>query len=295
MPSNATRITLVETPRDAFQGLPKLIPTSTKIAYIQSLLEAGFKHLDIGSFVSPKAVPQMADSEDVARAVCGDASVEFIAIVANAQGVSRALNVEGIDTLAFPFSLSDTFQRRNTNKGIDETWPAIDEMLTRIGEHGRHFLIYISMAFGNPYEDPCSLETLKNFITRLATSGVQQISLADTVGVAEPLQVKATFEALLSAFPKIDWSAHFHGRPDDWHHNILAALEGGCRRFDGAVGGLGGCPFAYTKDKLVSNVPTEGLVQRFEQLGYPTGIDPEKLARSSALANEINNRYGGSA
>lgn len=280
---------IVETPRDAFQGLAQQIPTEEKIRYIRAALDAGFRHIDAGSFVHPKIVPQMADTRAVVEAVRGRKDIEYIALVANEQGVDRAIECGGLDTLGFPFSFSNEFQMRNTNKTVAETWPVVERMIARTEDADLSFLAYVSMAFGNPYGEAWDEERLMDFLKALRRSGVRHVALSDTTAVAQPEQVKHLFKRAKGELPEIEFSAHFHGRPGEWHHNILAALEAGCVRFDGACGGLGGCPFA--QDKLVANVPTEGLVELLEDHGHETGIDSDKLAECSKLAQEFQKKY----
>ena len=282
-------VVVVETPRDAFQGLSQFIPTEEKIAFVRSILDAGIRHVDLGSFVSPKAVPQMSDSEEVVRAFRKLSDIERIAIVVNAKGLQRATDVGGLDALGFPFSLSRNFQLNNTNLTSTQTWPVVEQLIIQTELHDMSFILYVSMAFGNPDEDAWEEATLLRFVKSLTAMGVRHVSLADTIAVAQPAQVKHAFQQLRAEFPQIDFSAHFHGRPQDWFLCVDAALEAGCRRFDAACGGLGGCPFA--QDKLVANIPTEGLVRRLEQNGFSTGIDPGKIEASARLAREIQQRY----
>ena len=285
----AEAVTLVETPRDAFQGLTKLIPTGEKVRYIRALLDAGFKHLDVGSFVSPKAVPQMADTRAVVEAVRGNKAVEYIALVANERGVERAIECGGLDALGFPFSFSHEFQLRNTHHSLSEVWRVVERLQARIESADLSFLAYLSMAFGSPYGEPWDESALLAFLTSLSRTGIRHVALSDTIGCARPEQVRQVFRRARIELPELELSAHFHGRSGDWHFNVLAALEAGCRRFDGAAGGLGGCPFA--QDRLVANVPSEGLVQHFEERGFATGIDPAKLAACANLAREFQATY----
>ncbi|MCZ7644792.1 MAG: hydroxymethylglutaryl-CoA lyase [Planctomycetota bacterium] len=283
-------VALVETPRDAFQGLPGFIPTAEKIAYLRALLETGLRHVEVGSFVSPKAIPQMADTEAVVRALPPREEIEYIGLIVNEQGVERALGVGGLDTLGFPFSLSNEFQVRNTKKSVSETWPLVERLLARTESHDMSFLVYVSMAFGNPYGEAWSEAALMEMLRSLVRLGVRHVALSDTCAAAEPGQARGVFARAAKEFPVLELSAHFHGRPGDWHEVVLAALEAGCRRFDGAAGGMGGCPFAA--DKLISNVPTEGLVERFEALGHKTGVDPLKLAVCARMARDLQAKYG---
>lgn len=286
----ADKVIIVETPRDAFQGLPKLIPTAEKIRFIRALLDAGIQHIDLGSFVSPKAVPQMADSEQVIRAFGALHDIERIAIVVNEQGLERALGVGGLDALGFPFSFSAQFQMQNTKTTPKQTWPLVEKMISKIEQHDMSFILYLSMAFGNPYGESWSEEELFALIRSLCAMGVRHISLADTVALAKPEQVRRIFQRARAEQPKIEFSAHFHGRPETWFECIEAALEAGCRRFDGAVGGLGGCPFA--QDTMVANIPTDQLAHKLAALGYAVAIDLKKMSTCAELAREFQKTYG---
>jgi len=283
-------VTIVETPRDAFQGLPRIIPTDEKIRYIRALIDAGFRHIDLGSFVSPRAVPQMADSREVVNAFRNERSLERIAIVVNMQGVERALDIGGLDALGFPFSLSRTFQLQNTKTNVTSTWPVVEKLIERTEQHDLSFILYLSMAFGNPYGEAWDEESLFAFIRTLGSMGVRHISLSDTVALAKPEQVARIFRRALKDQSDVTFSAHFHGRPENWFDCVQAALDGGCRRFDAAAGGLGGCPFA--QDKLVANIPSDTLVQRLEKLGYSTGVNVEKALPCGNLAREFQSKYG---
>jgi hydroxymethylglutaryl-CoA lyase len=291
MPEN---ITLVETPRDAFQGLSRLIPTGEKIRYCASLLDAGVKHVDLGSFVSSKAVPQMADSANVFAAFADRAGIERLAIVVNENGAKRAFAAPGVDALGFPFSLSDRFQKENSGKLQFETWPAMKSILHDAQLLKKSFVLYLSMAFGTRYDDPdeknWSEEKLLAFIETLITvGGVDHISLADTVGVATPSRVKRVFHAVRKTFPGTLFSAHFHGNPRSWMRVVEAALDAGCRRFDCAAGGLGGCPFAH--DTLIANIASEKLAARLKKDGFATGVDVERLQHCAKTAREFQARY----
>jgi hydroxymethylglutaryl-CoA lyase len=287
---NDSAVTLVETPRDAFQGLPKVIPLAEKIRYIELLLDAGIKHIDLGSFVSPKAVPQMADSAEVFAAFSSRPGLERIAIVANEVGAQRALATPGLDTLGFPFSLSEEFQLANTRKTRAQTWPVVKAIMAEAAVRKKSFVLYLSMAFGNLNGEPWSREQLALFVSELIAAGVRHISFADTVGVANPHQVQQAFSSAVKAHPNVLFSIHLHGRANDWMHCIDAALEAGCRRFDCAAGGLGGCPFAH--DKLIANIPSEKLAERLEARGCKTGVNLLKLEHCAAVARTLQNRYG---
>jgi hydroxymethylglutaryl-CoA lyase len=289
----AESVTVVETPRDAFQGLPIFIPTAEKISYIKALADAGYRHIDLGSFVSPKAVPQMVDSREVVAAFKDDHSIERIAIVVNRQGINRAIEVGGLDALGFPFSLSKQFQMQNTKTTVTQTWPLVEGMIQDVEEHDMSFILYLSMAFGNPYGEAWDEEALFAFIRSLRQMGVRHISLSDTVAMATPEQVRRVFKRAIGEIRDVEFSAHFHGRPDNWFACVQAALESGCRRLDAASGGLGGCPFA--QDKLVANIPSDKLVAKLETLGYSTGVNVKKAEACAALARELQKRYGSAA
>jgi len=286
-------ITVVETPRDAFQGLPKNIPTDEKIRYIRTLIDAGFKHIDLGSFVSAHAVPQMADSAAVVRSFRDETSVERIAIVPNLRGVEDAVSVGGLDALGFPFSLSQQFQLQNTRTSTTQTWTLVESMMAKTEKHDMSFILYLSMAFGNPYGEPWSEDSLFTMIKTLMKMGVRHISLADTVAVAKPEHVSRIFQRALAEYPNVQFSAHFHARPENWFDNAGAALNAGCKRFDAAANGLGGCPFA--QDTMIANIPSDELVRKLEGLGYSTGVNLQKLESCSALARELQRNYSRAA
>jgi hydroxymethylglutaryl-CoA lyase len=282
-------ITLVETPRDAFQGLPQFVPTAEKLAHAAALLEAGFKHLDLGSFVSSKAVPQMADSAEVFAALKDRPAVERIAIVANAAGAARACAAAGVDTLGFPFGLSERFQFANSRLTRRETWAELNACETSARQAGKGFILYLSMAFGNLEGEPWSLCALDQFVTQLAGTGIKAVSLADTVAVAQPTQVGTVVRALRAGYPKLEFSAHFHSRPGDDLACIDAALDAGIVRFDCAAGGLGGCPFAH--DMLIANTPSEVLARHLARRGFETGLNLDRLDACAAHARELQRRY----
>lgn len=259
-------VKLIECPRDAWQGLPKTIPAEVKADYLRMLIAAGFRHIDAVSFVSPKAVPQMADAEQVLDFLDPPDDVEIIGIVVNPKGAERAVASQAVTTLGYPYSISPEFLRRNQNQSPEE---AVD-MLERIGEAaykaGLNFVVYISMAFGNPYGDPAGAEEVAAACDLLADSGMQQISLADTVGLATPDEVYALTQAAFSILPEnVDLGLHLHARPDESAAKIAAGFRAGCRRFDTAIGGLGGCPFA--QDALVGNLATEAAIAALQQAG----------------------------
>jgi hydroxymethylglutaryl-CoA lyase len=281
-------VVIVETPRDAFQGLLQVVPTPEKIRYIRSLIDAGFRNVDLASF-EPDIGPQLADGPEVVRAFQSLPQVERIALVLNAQGMERAFTLGGLDCLGFPFSLSGQFQMRRTKTTTTQTWPLVERLIGRVEQHDMSFIVYIAMAFGNPYGEHWDEEELFRVIRGLSSLGVRHVSLADTAAVAEPAAVRRVFQRAAAEHPRVKFSAHFHGRPDNWFDNIDAALHAGCRRFDAAIGGLGGCVWGLEKD--VANVPSDQLAVRLSDLGYQTGVDPNKVKACIALARELHNRY----
>jgi len=259
-------VKLIECPRDAWQGLPKTIPVEAKVEYLRALIGAGFRHIDAVSFVSAAAVPQMADSEQVLSFLDAPDNVEIIGIVVNQKGAERALTAGHVSTLGFPYSISPTFLERNQRQTPEESLEAIDTIGEAAYNAGMRVVVYISMAFGNPYNDPWSIDEVIAACDLLAENGIEQISLADTVGLASPDQISALVEAVLPTLPRgVELGVHLHARPDNAAAKIAAAYTAGCRRFDSALGGLGGCPFA--QDVLVGNLPTEIAIAELARLG----------------------------
>jgi hydroxymethylglutaryl-CoA lyase len=285
------RVKIVECPRDAWQGLPAQIPTEVKADYLRTLVEAGFKHIDAVSFVSPKAVPQMSDSEKVLEYLMPPDDVEIISIVVNAKGAERALRTGAAQTLGFPYSISPTFLERNQNQRPDEAIEALEEIGTMAFKGGMDVVAYLSMAFGNPYGDAWSIDEVVDACDLLVDSGVHRISLADTVGMATPLRISDTLADVLAVHDEIEIGVHLHARPENAHAMVRAAYHAGCRRFDSAIGGLGGCPFA--QDSLVGNIPTETLLDALDQLGaaIPKLLPLDGLIHLNA---EIARLYGAS-
>lgn len=283
-------IKLIECPRDAWQGLRGQIPSATKVEYLKALVAAGFKHIDAVSFVSPKAVPQMADSETVLSELDPPDDVEIIAIVVNERGVERAIATNAVRTVGFPYSLSPTFLRNNQNQTPEENLDMLEKVKLKSEEGGLDAIAYISMAFGNPYGDLWNVDELIEGIGLLADMDLQAISLADTVGLATPQQISDLVGPVLERFDHIEIGVHLHSRPDEAVDEILAAYDAGCRRFDSAIGGLGGCPFA--QDVLVGNVPTEKVLQALAQRNAPPPIRRlvTELVRLSA---DIAERFTG--
>lgn len=258
-------VKIIECPRDAWQGLPGVIPTSIKVNYLRRLIDAGFTHIDAVSFVSPSAVPQMADSERVLELLKPPERVEIIGIVVNAQGAERAIATGAVRTLGFPYSISPEFLRRNQHQTQEEALGALKTIAARASEAGRNTVAYISMAFGNPYGDAWSEGTVVEACGRLIDAGIRQISLADTVGLAEPERIAATVDAAIEGRRGAEIGVHLHARCEGAAARVRAAFGAGCRRFDAAIGGLGGCPFA--QDDLVGNLPTEILVETLRECG----------------------------
>ena len=256
------RVKLIECPRDAWQGLPGIIPTAVKVAYLRALIAAGFKHLDAVSFVSPKAVPQMADSEKVLRELDPPDDVEIIGIVANERGMERAINSETVTVVGFPYSVSETFLKNNVHQTLEEAIDTLEKIKQDADSVGMGVAAYISMAFGNPYGDAWNADEVVEAVRLLSDMGIETISLADTVGSADVDCIEEVVSAVIPQFSGIEIGVHLHGRREHAAEKVLAAFDAGCRRFDSAIGGLGGCPFA--QDLLVGNIPTEIVLQALE-------------------------------
>lgn len=282
-------VKLIECPRDAMQGIHDFIPTETKVAYLNKLLKVGFHTLDFGSFVSPKAIPQMRDTSDVLRQLdLTSTGTELLAIVANKRGAEDACAFEEITYLGYPFSISETFQQRNTNASIDESLTRVEEIAGLCAKHNKRPVIYISMAFGNPYGEHWHPDIAIHWSERLKNElGINIIALSDTIGVSQPENITPMFESVLKELPQVEFGAHLHTTPDTWSEKVAAAYGAGCRRFDGALKGYGGCPMA--KDDLTGNMPMEKMVGWFDQEKIETGLsakalDEALLASSSVFA-----------
>jgi hydroxymethylglutaryl-CoA lyase len=285
----SSSIKLIECPRDAWQGLPGHIPTAVKVEYLKALVAAGFKNIDAVSFVSPKAVPQMADSEDVLSELDPPDDVEIIGIVVNERGAERAIATDAVRTLGFPYSLSPTFLKNNQNQTLEENLEILEKVKQKADEAGLDTVAYISMAFGNPYGDLWNVEELIEGVSLLADMYPQAISLADTVGLATPQQIADVLGPVLERFDGVEIGVHLHSRPDDAAAKVLAAYDVGCRRFDSAIGGLGGCPFA--QDVLVGNIPTETLLETLQ--GRAELPIKKPISEPLRLAREIGDRFSG--
>ena len=281
-------VKIIECPRDAWQGLQGQIPADLKVSYLNALISAGFKHFDAVSFVSAKAVPQMADSEETLKELDPPDDVEIIAIVVNEKGAQRAINTQAVSTLGFPYSISPTFLQKNQRQTPEESLDELEQVQKKAEDAGLDIVVYISMAFGNPYGDAWDVDEVVSAVDVLESSGIRTISLADTVGLASAEQVNELFSAVMSKYAYLEIGAHLHSRPELAEQKILAAYDAGCRRFDSAIGGLGGCPFA--QDALVGNIPTERVLQALEQRNaeLPKLKSLDTLLRASA---EIAARY----
>lgn len=261
----ADTVKLIECPRDAWQGLRGMIPADLKVDYLKALISAGFKHIDAVSFVSPRAVPQMADSEQVLKELDPPDDVEIIGIVVNEKGAQRAIDTQAVSTLGFPYSISETFLRKNQNQSPENALEELEKIQKKADDAGLGVVVYISMAFGNPYGDPWSIDEVVDAIELLEAEDLHMISMADTVGMASTQQVSEIVGAVLSKYDYLEIGVHLHSRPDQAAEKILAAYDAGCRRFDSALGGLGGCPFA--QDALVGNIPTEKVIEGLRSRG----------------------------
>jgi len=283
---NQPSIKLIECPRDAMQGWKNFIPTEKKIEYINSLLKVGFDTIDFGSFVSAKTIPQMADTKEViGNLEMGISDTKLLAIIANLRGAEEALVFDQIAYLGFPFSVSETFQQRNTNSSIDESLRRVEEIQNICINKNKKLVIYISMAFGNPYNDLYDEDIVFNWVERLVELDIEIISLADTVGVATPEQVYDMTSYLVESLPSTEVGVHLHSTSDNWHQKLEAAVKAGSKRFDGALKGIGGCPMA--NDDLVGNMNTEWMISYFEKNNMATGLNKDALAESLQIAGQI--------
>ena len=266
------KVKIIECPRDAMQGIKAFIPTKEKVKYIQSLLNCGFETIDFGSFVSPKAIPQMVDTAEVLSQLdLSKSDSKLLSIVANVRGAKDACKHPEIDYLGYPFSISENFQMRNTHKTIGESVAILQEILENAETSGKEVVTYISMGFGNPYGDPWDVDIVGEWTEKLAAMGVKILSLSDTVGSSTPENIDYLFSNLIPKYPEIEFGAHLHTTPTRWHEKIDAAFNAGCRRFDGAVQGFGGCPMA--KDELTGNMPTEKMLSYFTAKKVDSGVN----------------------
>jgi hydroxymethylglutaryl-CoA lyase len=277
------KIKIIECPRDAMQGIKTFIPTELKANYIQSLLRVGFDTLDFGSFVSPKAIPQMRDTKEVLDKLdLSCTRTKLLSIVANLRGAEMACSIDSIDYLGFPFSISENFQMRNTHKTISESEIVLKDILEITQKSNKKLVVYMSMAFGNPYGDPWDVDIVSEWADRLQSMGVEILSLSDTIGSSKPESISYLFSNLIPKFPHIEFGAHLHTHPNSWYEKLNAAYKAGCYRFDGAIQGFGGCPMA--SDSLTGNMPTEKIISYFNSENIDTQIDilPFESAHNSA-------------
>jgi hydroxymethylglutaryl-CoA lyase len=278
------KVKITECPRDAMQGWENWIPTEKKIAYLNQLLKVGFDTLDFGSFVSPKAIPQMADTAQVYEAL-EESETKLLAIVANVRGAENAVNFPRIKYLGFPFSISETFQQRNTNSSIADAFKTVVTIQNLCQQSGKELVIYFSMGFGNPYGDVFNQEIVAHWAEKMNSLGVKIIALSDTVGVADAKTIKQLYETLIPAYPNIEFGGHFHATNENWQMKIQTAFEAGCRRFDGAIGGFGGCPMA--EDELVGNINTQNMIQSFDNQGVELGLSKNEFVKAVEMSREV--------
>ncbi|WGK93722.1 MULTISPECIES: hydroxymethylglutaryl-CoA lyase [Flavobacterium] len=283
-------VKIIECPRDAMQGIKTFIPTANKVTYIQSLLRVGFDTIDFGSFVSPKTIPQMQDTAQVlAQLDLSQTQSKLLAIIANMQGAEAACNFPEIQYLGFPFSISENFQMRNTHKTIAQSLVSLQEILNLADAKNKQVVAYLSMGFGNPYGDPWNTEIVGEWTEKLATMGVKIVSLSDTIGSSTPEIISYLFSNLIPAYPNIEFGAHLHTTPDTWFEKIDAAYQAGCRRFDGAIQGFGGCPMAT--NHLTGNMPTEKLLSYFTTQKATTNLSPMSFESAYNEASKVFGQF----
>lgn len=280
-------VKIIECPRDAMQGINDyFIDSKIKAKYINQLLKVGFDTLDFGSFVSPKAIPQMRDTEKVLNALeMGDSITQLLAIVANKRGALQACKFEQIDYLGYPFSVSETFQLRNTNATIQDSIARVADIQNICTKYNKKLVVYVSMGFGNPYGDAWNVDIVQKYVNLLADMGIKILSLSDTIGVADRPTIEYLFANLIPPYPDVEFGAHFHTRPNEWEEKIDAAYQNGCRRFDAAIGGYGGCPMA--KDDLTGNMPTEKMLTYFPKQGLDLGLNKAEFDLAMPMVHEV--------
>lgn len=282
----AKKLKIIECPRDAMQGIKEFIPTHVKADYINKILKVGFHTIDVGSFVSPKAIPQMRDTADLLKKLdLSSTKSKLLAIVANTRGAHDAIQFDEIDYLGYPFSISETFQLRNTNATIEESFIKIARIQSIAIKNKKKLVVYLSMGFGNPYGDVWNVEIVEQFVTSLNSMGIKILSLSDTIGVSTPENISYLFSNLIPKFPKVTFGAHLHTTPDKWEEKVHAAYENGCRRFDGAIKGYGGCPMA--KDELTGNMPTEKMISYFDQNQIKTKLDMDAFGEAMSASQNV--------
>jgi hydroxymethylglutaryl-CoA lyase len=281
-----SKLKIVECPRDAMQGIKDFIDTELKVNYLNKLLRVGYDTIDFGSFVSPKAIPQMADTHQVIQALdLSDTDTRLSAIVANERGAKDACLYDTIDFLGYPFSISETFQLRNTNATIEQSLERIQEIQNLCIKHSKKLIIYISMGFGNPYGDAWNVEICQKWVDTLAHMDIKIMALSDTIGVATPESISYLFGNLIPPYPDVEFGAHLHTQPHNWKEKIAAAYKNGCYRYDSAIKGYGGCPMA--KDDLTGNMPTENLIKYFKEIEVETGLDEDAFAKALQYSSLI--------
>lgn len=279
-------VKIIECPRDAMQGIKVFIPTEEKARYANQLLKVGFDTIDVGSFVSPKAIPQMKDTAELIQLLeLQNTDSKLLTIVANTRGAYQAVEFEEIDYLGFPFSISETFQIRNTNATIEKSLQRVADIQSITIKNKKKLVVYISMGFGNPYGDEWSVEIAEKWVSDLYAMGVRIMNLSDTIGVSTPESISYLFSNLVPSFPDVDFGAHLHTTPDKWEEKIHAAYESGCLRYDGAIKGYGGCPMA--KDDLTGNMPTEKMISYFDEKDVQTGLNMEEFHKSLSASSSV--------
>ena len=279
-------IKITECPRDAMQGITSFIPTETKAAYINLLLQVGFDTIDFGSFVSHKVIPQMHDTADVlSKLDLSNTKSKLLAIIANHRGAEHACYHQEISYLGYPFSISETFQQRNINASIISSFDTVKRIKELCVSKGKELLIYLSMGFGNPYGDEWNIDIIQYWTSKLVNEGINIIALSDTIGIASPEQIAAIYPVLLNDFPKTEFSLHLHATPDSWHEKIEAAYKSGCKRFDSALKGYGGCPMA--KDELTGNIATENLIANLQSQNVHLGLNLDKLREAMEYSGKV--------
>ncbi len=284
------KVKIIECPRDAMQGIKEFIPTDLKVQYLQSLLRCGFDTIDFGSFVSPKAIPQLVDTAEVlSKLDLSKTESKLLAIIANLRGAIAACEHPEIQYLGYPFSISENFQMRNTHKTIAQSVDLLQEVIDLAQKHDKELVVYISMGFGNPYGDPWNVEIVGEWTEKLYNMGVKILSLSDTIGSSDPETITYLFSNLIPKYPEIEFGAHLHTTPTTWHEKVDAAYKAGCRRFDGAIQGFGGCPMA--KDDLTGNMPTEKMVSYFNAVKADSNVNAMSFESSYNEATKIFTKY----
>ncbi|GAL00969.1 MULTISPECIES: hydroxymethylglutaryl-CoA lyase [Nonlabens] len=284
------KVKIIECPRDAMQGIKEMIPTDLKVQYLQSLLRCGFDTIDFGSFVSPKAIPQLVDTAEVlSKLDLSKTESKLLAIIANLRGAKAACEHPEIQYLGYPFSISENFQMRNTHKTIAQSVELLQEVIDLAQKHDKELVVYISMGFGNPYGDPWNVEIVGEWTEKLYKMGVKILSLSDTIGSSDPETITYLFSNLIPKYPEIEFGAHLHTTPTTWHEKVDAAYKAGCRRFDGAIQGFGGCPMA--KDELTGNMPTEKMVSYFNAVKADSNVNAMSFESSYNEATKIFTKY----